>query len=109
MNFLRKVFMKTLTKSVSQKKSSVEIGVIYQSDRNKTVGFLLISEFCVIKRGVSKENLLKIKYRCVYMFAFTVKWKIKVKGRQRYISFLHGWSTVLQLCSVHVVEPVNAL
>lgn len=52
--------MKTLTKSVSQKKSSVKIGVIYQSDRNKTVGFLLISEFCVIKRGVSKENLLKI-------------------------------------------------
>lgn len=48
--------MKTVTKSVSQKKSSVEIGVIYQSDRNKTVGFLLISEFCVIKCGVTKET-----------------------------------------------------
>lgn len=47
--------MKTLTKSVSQKKFSVEIGVIYQSDRNKTVGFLLISEFCVIKCGVTKK------------------------------------------------------
>lgn len=40
MNCLRKVFMKTVTKSVSQEKSSGEIGVIYQSDRNKTVGFL---------------------------------------------------------------------
>lgn len=48
--------MKTVTKSVSQEKSSGEIGVIYQSDRNKTVGFLLISEFCVIKCGVTKED-----------------------------------------------------
>lgn len=65
--------MKTLTKSVSQRKFSVEIGVIYQSDRNKTVGFLLISEFCVIKCGVSKETFTenKLKYKCVYMFAFT--------------------------------------
>lgn len=76
MNCLRKVFMKTLTKIVSQKKSSVEIGVIYQSDRNKTVGFLLISEFCVIKCGVTKETFTanKWKYKCVYMFAITHLW-----------------------------------
>lgn len=55
MNCLRKVFMKTVAKSVSQEKPSGEIGVIYQSDRNKTVGFLLISEFWVIKCGVTKE------------------------------------------------------
>lgn len=48
--------MKTLTKSVSQKKSSVEIGVIYQNDRNKTVGLPLISEFYVIKCGVTKHT-----------------------------------------------------
>lgn len=48
--------MKTVTKSVSQEKSSSEIEVMYQSDRNKTVRFLLITEFCVIKYGVTKED-----------------------------------------------------
>lgn len=56
MNCLRKVFMKTVTKSVSQEKSSGEIEVMHQSDRSKTVRFLLISEFCVIECDVTKAN-----------------------------------------------------
>jgi len=48
--------MKAVTKSVSQEKSSGEIGVVHQSDRSKTAGFLLISEFCVIKCGVTKQD-----------------------------------------------------
>lgn len=48
--------MKTVTKSVSWEKSSAEIGIKYQSHRNKTVRFLLSSEFCVIKCDVTKED-----------------------------------------------------
>lgn len=90
--------MKTVTKSVSQEKSSSEIGVIYQSDRNKTVGFLLISELCVIK-CVTKESFCckegKIQMcLCACYHASLVRVKNKITREAKVYIYIYFFSQV---------------